>query len=148
MRLDHVAIPIADAARSLAFYGDVLGLPLIETLEGNNWDGRPWLMLMFGLDEGRQLVLVARRGAPPPQPAEPAETRHIAFSEAGPEALAGWRARLASAGVEAWEEDHGAQRSLYFADPDGLVLEITAPPTAAAAADPAALAAARRWIAS
>ena len=35
----------------------------------------------------------------------------------------------AAAGAEFWEEDHGAQRSLYFPDPDGVVLEITWPPS-------------------
>jgi hypothetical protein len=31
--------------------------------------------------------------------------------------------------VETWDEDHGTQRSIYFADPDGLVLEIATPPS-------------------
>jgi catechol-2,3-dioxygenase len=26
-----------------------------------------------------------------------------------------------------WEEDHGRQHSLYFADPNGVILEITTP---------------------
>ena len=46
-----------------------------------------------------------------------------------------------------WEEDHGDQQSLYFADPNGMILEITAPPTRAPKVGKrAALAAARRWI--
>ena len=41
-----------------------------------------------------------------------------------------WRKKLREAGVEFWEEDHGdGQQSLYFEDPNGIVLEITSPPT-------------------
>ena len=43
--------------------------------------------------------------------------------------LANWRRKLRAAEVRYWEEDHGAQQSIYFHDPDGVVLEITAPPS-------------------
>jgi hypothetical protein len=40
-----------------------------------------------------------------------------------------WRSRLSQNAVDFWEERHGDQRSVYFADPDGVVLEVTWPPT-------------------
>ena len=33
--------------------------------------------------------------------------------------------------MDFWEERHGEQRSVYFPDPDGVVLEITWPPSKA-----------------
>jgi hypothetical protein len=60
----------------------------------------------------------------------------------------GWRQRLQSAGVAFWEEDHGDQRSVYFPDPDGVILEITWPRLAVPLSpDPAALERANAWIA-
>ena len=55
--------------------------------------------------------------------------------------------RLRAAGVRYWEEDHGAQQSVYFEDPDGVVLEITAPPShPALSASERAARAVRRWM--
>jgi catechol 2,3-dioxygenase-like lactoylglutathione lyase family enzyme len=149
MRLDHVVMPVADAGRSLAFYGETLGLPLIAAHEGPEWGGRPWLMLIFSIGDGRELVLVALRGARPQPHGLAPDTRHYAFAVDTPAEQEAWRTRLAGAGVDFWEEDHGGQSSIYFADPDGTILEITTPPSAPAhAADAGAWAAARRWIAA
>ena len=53
-----------------------------------------------------------------------------------------------AAGIAFHEESHGPQSSLYFEDPNGVTLEIAAPPSAPASEENAeALAAARRWIA-
>ena len=38
-----------------------------------------------------------------------------------------WRAKLCKAGAAFWEETHGERHSLYFPDPDGVVLELTWP---------------------
>jgi len=150
LNLDHVVIPVWDAEASLAFYAEVLGLPLSATITGDDWGGHPWLMMIFALEGGRELVLVCLRGARRPAPdGLPADTRHYAFSVESAAEQDAWRARLAAAGVESWEEDHGDQQSLYFADPNGVVFEITTPPSRAEpVADPAALRRARDWIAS
>lgn len=126
LALDHVALPIYDAAGSLRFYTEVLGLPLLSAHTGDDWGGRPWLMMIFGLAGGRQLALCALRGAARPAPGElPAETHHIAFSVASNEVLAGWKQRLTAHQVRVTEEEHGTQLSLYFEEPNGYVLELT-----------------------
>src|SRR5262249_55155734 len=135
LRSDHLVFPISDAAASLRFYGEILGLPLVDALEGADWGGFPWLMMFFALGDGRLVVLVALRGAPrAAHDGWPRDARHVAFAVASEHEREEWRARLAASGVETWDEEHGPQRSTYFADPDGLVLEIIAPPSAAASA--------------
>jgi catechol 2,3-dioxygenase-like lactoylglutathione lyase family enzyme len=148
--LDHVVVPVRDATASHRFYADVLGLPLVDAMSGDDWGGRPWLMMMFGLGDGRQLVLVTLQGAAPARERGlPSETRHVAMSVASRTELSTWKRRLALYSVETKEEDHGLQRSLYFADPDGLVLEITTPPTPTSAQpSPGAATVVEAWLAS
>lgn len=150
LTLDHVVFPVRDPEATLAFYGDLLGLPLIQTLSGDDWGGYPWLMMIFGLGEDRELVTVALRGAPGPSYAGlPPDSRHYALAAGAEADLDAWREKLAGAGVAFWEERHGEQRSLYFPDPDGVILEITWPRAEVPlAADPAALERARAWIAA
>src|SRR5437868_11171851 len=108
LTLDHVVFPVRDAEASLAFYSETLGLPLIGAISGDDWGGRPWLMMAFALGEGRELVLTALRGAqrPPPDGLAP-DVRHYAFSVADRDEQERWRARLAAAGVAVRDEDHG-----------------------------------------
>ena len=148
LKLDHVVFPTSDPAASLAFYEGVLGLPLAQAITGDDWGGRPWLMLAFALAEGRELVLTAFRGAAPPASNElPADARHYAFAVDSESERLAWRTRLADAGVAFWEEDHGDQQSIYFEDPNGVVLEITSPPSLASAQpNDQARARARAWI--
>lgn len=118
LRTDHMVIPIWGPAASLAFYGDTLGLPLVGAVEGDDWGGKAWLMMIFALGDSRELVLVSRRGADrPPPDGEPPDIRHYAFSVESREVQNLWRAKLIAAGVDLWEEDHGPQHSLYFPDP-------------------------------
>jgi catechol 2,3-dioxygenase-like lactoylglutathione lyase family enzyme len=149
LTLDHVVFPVRDAGATLRFYRDVLGLPLAGAITGDDWGGYPWLMMMFGLGEDRELVCVALKGAPAPDYAGlPKDARHYALAADGPEALGDWRTRLQGAGVAYWEEDHGDQKSLYFPDPDGVILEITWPRSSVPGATSAAAATkAEAWIA-
>jgi len=116
MRLDHVVIPCFDAGATLAFYGETLGLPLVGVHEGDDWGGHPWLMMIFSIGDGREIVLVALKGATAPANPLPADSRHYAFAVETPGELQSWRARLTEAGIGFDEEDHGAQQSIYFPD--------------------------------
>jgi catechol 2,3-dioxygenase-like lactoylglutathione lyase family enzyme len=148
LKLDHVVFPVRDAGKSLAFYRDVLELPLVEAHEGDDWGSYPWLMMIFALPEGGEIVLVELKDAPRPRYKDlPKDVRHYAMAVGSIAELTVWRKKLRGADVRYWEEDHGAQQSLYFEDPDGVVLEITAPPShpAAAPSDRAARAV-QRWL--
>lgn len=147
LALDHVVFPVRDAETTLTFYGDVLGLPLVEAFSGDDWDGYPWLMMIFGLGAHQELVCVALKGAPAPDyRGVPVDARHYALAAESAEAFAAWRGRLRAAGVDFWEENHGEQTSIYFPDPDGVILEITWPAsTVAKVESPSARLAVRRW---
>lgn len=149
LRLDHLAIPVYHTAATYRFYSEVLQLPLVDAHSGDDWGGRPWLMMFFAA--GSQLLaLCALRGAQPPPPeALPADLRHYAFTVASLAEQQQWLARLRAHGIPCSEEDHGAQHSIYFQDPNGVMLEITAPPSAAAtAANPRAAQQVREWLAA
>ena len=147
LSLDHVVFPVRDAEASLKFYGDVLGLPLVEAFSGDDWDGHPWLMMIFGLGARQELVCVALRGAPAPDyRGVPVDARHYALAAESAQDLERWRGKLREAAVDFWEENHGEQTSIYFPDPDGVILEITWPAsTVAKVESPSARLAVRRW---
>jgi catechol 2,3-dioxygenase-like lactoylglutathione lyase family enzyme len=130
--LDHVVVPVRDAREARVFYRDRLGLPLVAALSGNDWGGHRWLMMVFGLGTGGQhLVAAAFEGVDIPRvDAYPRDARHHAFAVGSVTDWQRWRARLSEAHADFWEEDHGAQRSLYVVDPSGNVLEITTPSSA------------------
>jgi catechol 2,3-dioxygenase-like lactoylglutathione lyase family enzyme len=148
LKTDHIVFPVWDAKASLAFYREVMGFALVNTYSGADWGGFPWLMMFFAAGDGREIVLVSLRGAErPPWDGLARDVRHLAFSESSVARLESWRRKLKKAQVAYWEETHGPQRSLYFEDPNGVVLEITAPPSLPAkTTNRGALSKARRWI--
>jgi catechol 2,3-dioxygenase-like lactoylglutathione lyase family enzyme len=147
LTLDHVVMPVRDAEATLRFYTEVLELPLVEAFSGDDWDGYPWLMMIFGLSGKQELVAVALKGAPAPDyRGVPVDARHYALAAGSEAEFNGWRARLREHGVSYWEEGHGEQSSIYFPDPDGVIFEITFPATSVPKiANPAAVEAVRRW---
>ena len=128
LQFDHAALPIYDVEATHAFYTGVLGLPLTSAIEGGDWGGRPWLMMIFALGDGRELALIRLKDMPrPPAGDLPADARHYAFAASSAEELAIWKAKIAKSAARHWTEDHGTQQSIYFEDPNGLILEITFP---------------------
>lgn len=133
LSVDHVAIPVGDAAATYKFYAQVLGLPLIDAHEGKDWGGLPWLMMIFAAADDRQLAFIAFKGGKQGKGNLPRDARHYAFSLSTKAQLKTWKKKLAAAHVAISEEDHGSQHSIYFEDPNGVMLEITAPASARSA---------------
>jgi catechol 2,3-dioxygenase-like lactoylglutathione lyase family enzyme len=128
LSFDHLAIPVADAAHARELFGDILELPLIAAYTGDDWDGAPWLMMIYGLNGGGQIALCALAdGRSLPKPAT--DLPHYAFSVRDRATLQRWRRKLKSAGFAPRDEDHGHQLSVYFEDRTGTTWEITAPPS-------------------
>jgi catechol-2,3-dioxygenase len=117
-RLDHVSINVADRARSIAWYRDVLGL---EQQNEPTADDEPVFMgvppVQFGLFQAAV--------ESPPRAEESTGVRHVAVTVERPD-LDRAQERLREHGVSFRPEDHGNAESLYLRDPDGNVIEVTA----------------------
>ena len=130
--IDHVALRALDMAATEWFYGEVLGLPVVEKAEGVSpeWDDHPWRMRGFGLPSGAVLDFFEIAGAPEPDRGKPAwlETvAHFAIGVATRGDLEALRKRFKKNGVPILEEqDHGGGRhSLYVRDPSRHFVELT-----------------------
>ena len=120
--IHHVAIIASDYERSRHFYHQVLGLPILaETLraERHSWK------LDLALPDGSQLELFSFP-APPARPSRPEACglRHLAFRV---QALDPVIAHLEQHGVAVESvrvDELTGSRFTFFADPDGLPLEL------------------------
>jgi catechol-2,3-dioxygenase len=129
LQLDHLAFPAFDPEETWRFYEEVMRLPLTDVSTGGQED-EPWLMMSFGLADGRQLAFftvkdMERRE----QDGVPDWFYHYAFSAASAAALHDWKEHLGKLGVEFSEESHGEQHSIYLSDPNGILLEVNYPPS-------------------
>lgn len=121
----HITMVSTSAPRTLAFYGGLLGFDLVKKTV--NFDDPGAYHLYFGRGGGRPGTILtffewahARRGH-----WGVGGVHHLALGVASPEAQLKWKRRLTDAGVPvSGPIDRGYFKSLYFADPDGQVLEI------------------------
>ena len=126
--IHHVAVICADYAASKAFYTSVLGLAVVA--EHYREARRSW-KLDLALPDGGQLELFSFPD-PPPRPSRPEACglRHLAFAVDDIE-HACQRLRAAGVEVEAIRVDpYTDRRFTFFADPDGLPLELYEVPRA------------------
>ena len=116
-RLDHVSLNVSDRAASIAWYRDVLGLEQRNEPRQDDW---PVFMGEFG----RCIALFQAEVVSPARAKESSGLRHVAFMVSR-EDLERAREHLTARGVEFRSEDHGNALSIYLADPDGNVVELT-----------------------
>jgi catechol 2,3-dioxygenase len=119
--IGHVNLRVADQETSKRFYGDVLGFRIAEE---DPEHGGVFMTLganFHTLDIGQH---PSPSEAPRPQRGQ-IGLAHIAFQVGSYAALREAYAHLVENGVEIMRAaNHVNQRSIYFADPDGNVLEI------------------------
>jgi catechol 2,3-dioxygenase-like lactoylglutathione lyase family enzyme len=143
-RLDHVSVTCADLDRSIAFYRDVLGLPLLGRGDADEPElsvltGLPGTRLRWAeldLGGGRVLELVEYlhpRGRELRPSVHDAGAGHLALAvediEAAYARLVAAGARVRSAPVRLTEEgDWNGVRILYVSDPDGATVELVERP--------------------
>ncbi|MEV6096795.1 VOC family protein [Nocardia sp. NPDC051981] len=121
-RIHHVAIIASDYERSKAFYTEVLGLRVIAE---NYRAERCSYKLDLALPDGGQVELFSFP-EPPARPSRPeaAGLRHLAFRVADVgEAVAELRGRGVAV-EEVRVDEYTGKRFVFFADPDGLPLEL------------------------
>lgn len=120
--IHHVALICSDYAASRAFYVDLLGLRVIAE---HYREARDSWKLDLGLPDGTQIELFSFP-APPSRPSRPEACglRHLSFAVAD---VAASKAELEARGVVVEEirvDEYTGRRFTFFADPDGLPLEL------------------------
>jgi glyoxylase I family protein len=132
-RLHHFAWRCRDAGQTRAFYEDLLGLPLTHVIRADTvpstGEHNPYLHLFFALEDGSSIAFfdLGDGQAALPSPNTPAWVNHLALKVGSLASLERAKRRLEEAGVQVLGiTDHGFLRSIYFFDPNGIRLELTA----------------------
>jgi catechol 2,3-dioxygenase-like lactoylglutathione lyase family enzyme len=150
--VNHLALVSSDMKRTVEFYRDILGFPLIKTLELPDGMGQHFF---FDIGKGNCLAFFWFPNAPQAVPGVTAPAalpgrgdltsavgsmNHIAL-DVSPEKIEAYKVRLREKGIQCtgvvnhddsdagWSRDmHDGvfMRSIYFFDPDGLSLEFAA----------------------
>jgi len=127
--LHHNAYRCRDSEETRKFYEDFLGLPLAETLEiKETKSGRrtDTLHTFYRLDDGSFLAFFEAPDRPFEFKNQHDFDLHIAL-EVSHEDLKAMLAKGKAAGIETrGVSDHGFIDSIYFRDPNGYVIELTA----------------------
>jgi catechol 2,3-dioxygenase len=118
VELGPVLLQVADLERSLAFYGPVLGLELLD---------RSGAEARLGAPDARPLVeLRERAGARPVPPRGRNGLFHFAILLPDRGSLGRFLPHLAAVGASVGLADHLVSEASYLRDPDGLGIEIYA----------------------
>lgn len=117
--IGHIVLNVADVERSTQFYRDIVGFELARIRPD-----RSGAFLTCGVVHHNLALFKAPAGA---QPAKKGQIglNHFAFQVEDYKALQAAHERLTSANaVIDHIVDHGMTRSVYFLDPDGLMMEL------------------------
>lgn len=145
----HLAFMAGDIKKHIAFFSEVMGCPLVALFDMHGVPGG--LHAFLRMSEGCYFSIVqlpevdkipielgkthAGRGE---MPSAPGTLQHLAFGVPDEAALLAMRDRIRSHGVNVIGPlDHGFCKSIYFAGPDSMALEVA---TSVTSIDPA------RWI--
>jgi catechol 2,3-dioxygenase-like lactoylglutathione lyase family enzyme len=150
--INHLALVCRDMARTVEFYEGVLGMPLVKTIElpfglGQHFffdcGGGDTLAFFWFPDAAEPQAGISGPGCRPDRGSLTSaigSMNHVAFA-VPPERLEEYQQKLRDAGVETSEianhddseyglseewTDETFVRSLYFQDPDGILLEFAA----------------------
>ncbi|WP_348635736.1 VOC family protein [Cupriavidus sp. AcVe19-1a] len=139
--VDHTARPTWRLKETVAFYRDILGLPLIHTISARGWGPSThpdFLHFFFDSGKGSTIAFfyylgsdepeaLAGRGTRPPLPDDHVfDATHTAWLVDTQEEMLAWKTRLEERGVVVSAETaHEVIESIYFRDPNGYFIEIT-----------------------
>lgn len=123
--LDHITLAGSNAEDTIAFYRDLLGMPLV--LRQPNLDAPNVTHLFFDTGDGRMLTFFVEEGRDShqgPQRTGVGAVHHLAF-RFDPSRIAEIKEALDAAGHGFNEFDRGIFHSLYTSDHNGLVIELS-----------------------
>lgn len=119
-RLNHAVLYVRDAPAAMAFYRDVLGFSVVESM-----GDRAFFLRANGSENHHDLGLFGiGASAPPPTRGERVGLYHLAWEVTNLPDLVEVQAALANAGALTGASDHGSSLSLYAQDPDGNEFEV------------------------
>jgi catechol-2,3-dioxygenase len=120
--LNHAVLYVRDARAQQRFYTDVLGFSTVVADDAGRFafmraprSDNHHDIAFFSIGSGATASTAGRTSV---------GLYHLAWQVATIEDLAAMRERLQAAGALVGASDHGASKSLYAADPDGLEFEV------------------------
>ncbi len=132
-QLHHYAYRARDAEETRHFYEDVLGLPLYHIIQSDvvpsTGEFCPYTHFFFRLQDGSFIAFfdLGDDVAALPSPNTPKWVNHISFRVNTVAELENTKTRLQAHGIEVLGvTDHHIFKSIYFFDPNGIRLELTA----------------------
>lgn len=131
-RLHHVAYRCLDAAETVDFYSNMIGLKFAHAISQDRvpstQEFSPHLHIFFELGDGSYLAFFELATAKVPQrdPNTPDWVQHLALEVKDEATLLEGKRRLTERGIEVvGPTDHGFCKSIYFFDPSGHRMEMT-----------------------
>ena len=132
-QLHHYAYRARDAEETRHFYEDILGLPMYHIIQSDHVPSTgeycPYTHFFFRLQDGSFIAFfdLGDDEAALPSPNTPSWVNHVAFRVDSVADLEATRTRLMAHGVDViGVTDHHIFKSIYFFDPNGVRLELTA----------------------
>jgi len=122
----HLALICSDVERTIGFYQEALGFPLVEVMENRDYPGSTHFFLDIGNDNLLAFFDFPGLGLGPAIEAL-GSIQHVAISvdRAHLESI---RGRLDADGVPYIGPERGLTNSIYVKDPDGIQIELLAEP--------------------
>jgi glyoxylase I family protein len=120
--IHHAALICSDVERTIRFYQDLLGFPLVELVENRDYPGSSHLFFDVGNSTLLGFFDFPGLGLEPGIEAL-GGVQHIAIS-VSPEQHARLRKRLDHEGIAYSGPDRGIEESLYLRDPDNIGIEL------------------------
>lgn len=140
--LHHFAWRCRDAEETRRFYEDLLGLSLVHVIKSDHVPSTgeycPYVHIFFQMTDGSCIAFfdLGDDVLPLPSPNTPSWVNHLALRVDSVDDVRCAKQRLEAAGIEVLGvTDHHIIQSIYFFDPNGIRLELTAPSVSRAEMD-------------
>lgn len=129
--LNHLALVTNDMDKTVRFYRDVLGMPLVGTT-GNKDTGYPYRHYFLSIGRGASIAFFEWPEVELPDrkdsgiPASGIQFDHVSIGVESDDDLLELQKKLSNFGADVSDVvDHGLVRSIYATDPNGISIEFS-----------------------